>query len=46
MMISKPFAIIKNKKGAGTEMCPAIVSGIVTGETPVSFNCPRNLCES
>ena len=42
MMISKPFATIKNKKGAGTEMCPAIV----TGEAPVSFNCPRSLYES
>ena len=34
MMISKPFATIKNKKGAGIEMCPAVVSGIVTGEAP------------
>ena len=46
MMISKPFATIENKKGAGPEMCPAIVSGIVTGEALVSFNCPRSLCES
>ena len=46
MMISKPFATIKKKKGAGTEMCPAFVSGIATGEAPVSFNCPRSLWES
>lgn len=31
MMISKPFATIESKKGAGTEMCLAIV----TGEAPV-----------
>ena len=34
MMISKPFATIKNKKGAGIETRPAVVSGIVTGEAP------------
>ena len=25
------------EKGIGAEMCPAIVSGIITGDTPVSF---------
>ena len=43
-----------NEKGTGAEMCPAIVSGIVTGNTkvsywsvfvPVSSNNPRSLCE-
>ena len=27
----------RNEKGTGAEMCPAIVPGIVTGKTPVSF---------
>lgn len=44
----------RNQKGAGAEMPPAIVSGIVTGNAPVSYwpiffpvpsNCPRSLCE-
>ena len=26
----------RNEKGSGAEMCPAIVSGIVTGNSPVS----------
>ena len=34
----------KTEKGAGTEMRPEIVSGIVTGDAPVSywpfFSCP------
>ena len=43
-----------NEKGTGAEMCPAIVSGIVTGNTKVSYwsvfvpassNNPRSLCE-
>ena len=28
----------RNKKGTGAEICPAVVSGIVTGDAPVS-NC-------
>ena len=44
-----------NKKGIGTEMSPAIVSGFLFGEEPVSYwpifspipcNRPRSLCES
>ena len=43
-----------NEKGTGAEMCPAIVSMILTGNTqvsywsvfiPVSSNSPRSLCE-
>ena len=33
----------RNDKGTGAEMCPAIVSGIVTGDALVS---PRSLCKS
>ena len=28
---------LRNEKAPGAEMCPAIVSGIVTGGTPVSY---------
>ena len=28
---------LRNKKGTGPEMCPAIVCGIVTGDSPVSY---------
>ena len=44
-----------NEKGIGTEMSPAIVSGFLFGEEPVSYwpvfspipcNRPRRLCES
>ena len=47
--------LFRKGKGTGAEMCPAIVSGIVTGEVPVSYwpnfspvsdNSPRSLCES
>ena len=43
-----------NERGTRAEMCPAIVSGIVTGNTKVSYcsvfvsgssNSPRSLCE-
>ena len=27
----------RNEKGAGAKMCPAIVSGIVTGDAPASY---------
>ena len=30
------FRHFKGEKGTGTEMCPAIVSGIVTGDAPIS----------
>ena len=33
----------RNGKGTGAEMCPAIVSGIVTGDALLS---PRSLCET
>ena len=45
----------RNENTAGTEMRPAIVSGIVTSDVPVSYwlifyplpsNSPRSLCES
>ena len=44
----------RNEKGTGATMCPAIVSGIVTGDAPVSYwaifpvptNSPKSLCES
>ena len=52
-----PFTIrhSRNDKGTGAKMLPAIVSGIVTGDAPVSYwsiffsvpgNIPRSLCES
>jgi len=31
------FRHSKDEKGSGAEMCPAIVSGIVTGDTQVSY---------
>ena len=47
---------VRNKVGTGAEMCPAIVSGIVTGDVPGSYwpifflpvrrNSPRSLCGS
>ena len=45
----------RNENGNGAEMRPAIVSGIVTGDAPVSYwpiflpvpgNCPTSLCKS
>ena len=44
----------RNEKGTGATMCPAIVSGIVTGDAPVSYwpffsvpnDSPKSLCES
>ena len=27
---------LRNEKGTGDEICPAIVSGIVTGDAPIS----------
>ena len=39
----KTIRHFSNEKGTGTEMCPAIVSGIVTGNTPfllVQFGMP------
>ena len=45
----------RNEKGTGAEMPPEIVSGIVTGDSPVSYwpivlslptNNPRSLCEN
>ena len=36
----------RNEEGTGIEVRSAIVSGIVTGEAPVSYNSPRSLCES
>ena len=51
-MLSIPLPIrhFRNEKGTGTEMRPAIVSGIVTGDAPISFlpvacNSPRSLCK-
>ena len=39
----------RNEQETGAEMRPAIVSGIVSGDAPVSywpfFPCPRSLCE-
>ena len=42
---------LKGEKGTGAEMGPAIVSGIVTGDTPIIYwpitcNNPRTHCES
>ena len=40
VMVFILFASIRhfrNKKGTGAEMRPASVSGIVTGDTPVSY---------
>ena len=47
--------MITKTKGTGAELCPAIVSGIVIGDEPVSYwlifsfvpsNSPRSLCEN
>ena len=52
---SPPIRHFINKKGTGAEVRPAIVSGIVTGDAPVSYWCiflpvpsnnPRSLCKS
>ena len=52
---SNEYAILKNDKGSGAEMRPAIVSGIVTQDAPFSYwpiffpvpsNNPRSLRES
>ena len=42
------IGVFRNGKGVGAEMRPAIVSGIVTGDTPVSYwpIFPRGLRES
>ena len=53
-MTVQPIRHFRNAKGTGPEMCPAIVSGIVTGDAPDSYwsffrvlsNNPRSLCES
>ena len=47
---------VRNRVGTGAEVRPAIVSGIVTGDVPVSYwpifflpvpcNSPRSLCGS
>lgn len=46
---------VRNEKGIGSEMCLAIVPGIVPGDVPVSYwpvfppvpsNSPTSLCES
>ena len=29
--------LFRNEKGTGAEMCPAMLSGIVTGDTLVSY---------
>ena len=31
------IGLVRNQKGTGAEMRPAIVSGIVTGDAPVSY---------
>ena len=33
----RPFSRLKNERGAGAEMCPTIVSGIVSGDALVSY---------
>ena len=47
----RELGFFRNEKGTGAEICPAIVCGIVTGDTPVSYwltlsNSPRSHCES
>ena len=53
-MTVQPFRHVRKAKGTGAEMSPAIVSGIVTGDAPVSYwpiffpvlsNIPRSLCD-
>ena len=48
--VSSPALIrnLRHEKGTGAKICPAIVSGIVTGGAPISywpFWFPRSLCE-
>ena len=48
--VSSPALIrhLRNEKGTGAKTCPAIASGIVTGDVPISywpFWFPRSLCE-
>ena len=48
--VSSPALIrnLRHEKGTGAKICPAIVSGIVTGDAPISywpFWFPRSLCE-
>ena len=48
--VSSPALIrhFRNEKGNGAKICPAIVSGIVSGDSPISywpFCFPRSLCE-
>ena len=48
--VSSPALIrhFRNEKGTGAEICPAIVSEIVTGDAPINywpFWFPRSLCE-
>ena len=35
--LKKAIGHFRNEKGTGAEMRPAIVSGIVTGDAPVSY---------
>ena len=55
LIISFSIRHFRDEKETGAEMCPAIVSGIVTGVAPVSYwpiffrfpsNSPRSLCKS
>ena len=54
ILLSSAIRHFSNEKGTGTEMRPAIVSGLVTGDAPISYwpifypvpsNSPRSLCK-